>query len=33
MKLFGGIGERNLVLVLMGVEAIFGVAAILIYVY
>lgn len=33
MKLFGGISERNLVLVLMGVEAIFGVMAILVYVY
>lgn len=33
MKLFGGISERNLVLVLMGVEAILGVAAILVYVY
>ena len=32
MKLFGGISERNLVLVLMSVEAVFGVAAILIYV-
>ena len=33
MKLFDGISERNLVLVLMGVEAIFGVVAILVYVY
>jgi len=33
MRMFGGISERNLVLVLMGVEAIFGAAAILIYVY
>jgi len=31
MKLTGGIRERNLVLVLMGVEAIFGVIAILLY--
>ena len=31
MKLFGGISERNLVLVLMGVEAVFGVVAILLY--
>jgi len=33
MKLWGGISERNLVLALMGVEAIFGVVAILVYVY
>jgi UDP-N-acetylglucosamine--dolichyl-phosphate N-acetylglucosaminephosphotransferase len=32
MKMFGGISERNLVLVLMGIEAIFGVIAILLYV-
>jgi UDP-N-acetylglucosamine--dolichyl-phosphate N-acetylglucosaminephosphotransferase len=32
MKLCGGISERNLVLVLMGIEAVFGVIAILIYV-
>ena len=32
MKLFGGISERNLVLVLMGIEAVFGVVAILLYV-
>ena len=32
MKVWGGISERNLVLVLMGIEAIFGVIAILIYV-
>ncbi|MGE4413150.1 MAG: UDP-N-acetylglucosamine--dolichyl-phosphate N-acetylglucosaminephosphotransferase, partial [Candidatus Caldatribacteriota bacterium] len=32
MKLTGGISERNLVLVLMGVEAIFGVIAILLYI-
>ena len=31
MKLTGGISERNLVLVLMGIEAIFGVIAILLY--
>ena len=31
MKLFGGISERNLVLVLMGVEAVFGVIAIIVY--
>ena len=31
MKLCGGISERNLVLVLMGIEAIFGVIAILLY--
>ena len=33
MKLFGGISEMNLVLVLMGVEMIFGILAILVYVY
>lgn len=33
MKVCGGISERNLVLVLMGIEAVFGVVAILIYVY
>jgi UDP-N-acetylglucosamine--dolichyl-phosphate N-acetylglucosaminephosphotransferase len=32
MKVCGGISERNLVLVLMGVEAVFGVVAILLYV-
>jgi UDP-N-acetylglucosamine--dolichyl-phosphate N-acetylglucosaminephosphotransferase len=32
MKVCGGISERNLVLVLMGVEAVFGAFAILIYV-
>jgi len=32
MKMFGGISERNLVLVLMGIEAVFGVVAILFYV-
>ena len=32
MKLFGGISERNLVLVLMGIEAVFGVIAILVYI-
>jgi len=31
MKLFGGISERNLVLVLMGIEAVCGVMAILLY--
>jgi len=31
MKMCGGISERNLVLVLMGVEAVFGVVAILAY--
>jgi UDP-N-acetylglucosamine--dolichyl-phosphate N-acetylglucosaminephosphotransferase len=31
MKVWGGISERNLVLVLMGIEAIFGLIAILIY--
>ena len=33
MKLNGGISERNLALVLMGAEAIFGIMAVLIYVY
>ncbi len=32
MKMCGGISERNLVLVLIGIEAIFGVIAILLYV-
>ena len=32
MKLCGGISERNLVLMLMGIEAVFGVIAILFYV-
>ncbi len=32
MKLFGGISEKNLVLVLMGIEAVCGVVAILLYV-
>ena len=32
MKVFGGISERNLVLVLMGIEAVFGAVAILLYV-
>jgi len=32
MKICGGISERNLVLVLMGIEAVFGVVAILFYV-
>lgn len=32
MKICGGISERNLVLVLMGIEAVFGVVAILLYV-
>lgn len=32
MKLCGGISERNLVLVLMGIEVMFGVVAILLYV-
>lgn len=32
MKVCGGISERNLVLVLMGIEAIFGLLAILIYI-
>jgi len=31
MKMCGGISERNLVLLLMGIEAVFGVVAILIY--
>jgi UDP-N-acetylglucosamine--dolichyl-phosphate N-acetylglucosaminephosphotransferase len=31
MKMFGGISERNLVLSLMGIEAVFGVIAILVY--
>jgi UDP-N-acetylglucosamine--dolichyl-phosphate N-acetylglucosaminephosphotransferase len=31
MKVCGGISERNLVLVLMGIEAVFGVIAILVY--
>jgi UDP-N-acetylglucosamine--dolichyl-phosphate N-acetylglucosaminephosphotransferase len=31
MKVFGGISERNLVLALMGIEAVFGVIAILVY--
>jgi UDP-N-acetylglucosamine--dolichyl-phosphate N-acetylglucosaminephosphotransferase len=31
MKVFGGISERNLVLSLMGIEAVFGVIAILVY--
>lgn len=31
MKVCGGISERNLVLVLMGIEAVFGVIAILLY--
>ena len=31
MKICGGISERNLVFVLMGVEAVFGVVAILVY--
>ena len=31
MKVFGGISECNLVLVLMGIEAVFGVIAILLY--
>ena len=31
MKLFGGISERNLVLVLMGIEVVLGVVAILLY--
>ena len=33
MKLLGGISERNLVLVLMGIEVVCGVVAILIYVW
>jgi UDP-N-acetylglucosamine--dolichyl-phosphate N-acetylglucosaminephosphotransferase len=32
MKVCGGISERNLVLVLMGIEAVFGVIAILLYI-
>ena len=32
MKICGGISERNLVLVLMGIEAVFGVIAILLYI-
>jgi len=32
MKVWGGITERNLVLVLMGIEAVFGLIAILIYI-
>ncbi len=32
MKICGGISERNLVLILMGIEAVFGVIAILLYV-
>ena len=32
MKMCGGISERNLVLVLMGIEAVFGVIAILLYI-
>ena len=32
MKVCGGISERNLVLVLMGIEAVFGVVAILLYI-
>jgi len=32
MKMCGGISERNLVLVLMGIEAVCGVVAILLYV-
>jgi len=32
MKLFGGISEQNLVLVLMGIETLFGIVAILVYV-
>ena len=32
MKVCGGIRERNLVLVLMGIEAVFGVVAILLYI-
>jgi UDP-N-acetylglucosamine--dolichyl-phosphate N-acetylglucosaminephosphotransferase len=32
MKIWGGVSERNLVLVLMGIEAIFGMIAILLYV-
>ena len=32
MKLLGGISERNLVLLMMGIEAVFGVVAILLYI-
>ena len=32
MKVCGGISERNLVLVLMGIEAVFGIIAILVYI-
>ena len=32
MKVYGGISERNLVLVLIGIEAVFGVIAILFYI-
>ena len=32
MKVYGGISERNLVLVLIGIEAVCGVVAILVYV-
>ena len=32
MRFSGGISERNLVLVLMGIETIFGIIAILIYI-
>jgi UDP-N-acetylglucosamine--dolichyl-phosphate N-acetylglucosaminephosphotransferase len=32
MKICGGISERNLVLVLMGIEAVFGIIAILLYI-
>jgi UDP-N-acetylglucosamine--dolichyl-phosphate N-acetylglucosaminephosphotransferase len=32
MKVCGGISERNLVLVLMGIEAVVGVMAILLYI-
>jgi len=32
MKMCGGISERNLVLMLMGIETIFGVVAILLYI-
>ena len=31
MKVSGGISERNLVLVLMGIEVVFGIIAIIIY--
>ena len=33
MKLCGGISERNLVIVLMGIETIFGILALLVYIY